>query len=163
MTEIINEEVQPIEGRKEEELTIETVTNNISEITEAKVSITNYVHYIETKAIAKLNPNALNEAYKLQVGDVIKMGYIIPEGDKERTQYYEGLIISISNRGLGKTFTLRRSVQNVGVEQVFLMHSPKIVSLVKKQSSKVRRAKLYFIRNLRGKSTRLKVRFSSKT
>ena len=163
MTEIINEEVQSIKETKEEELIIKTVTNNISELAEAKISITNYVHYIETKAIEKLNRNALNEAYKLQVGDVIKMGYIIPEGDKERTQYYEGLIISISNRGLGKTFTLRRSVQNVGVEQVFLIHSPKIVSLVKKQSSKVRRAKLYFIRNLRGKSTRLKVRFSSKT
>ena len=93
---------------------------------------------------------------KLRVGDIIRMGYIIPEGDKERTQYYEGLIISISNRGLGKSFTLRRTVQGVGVEQVFLANSPKITSIVKKQSSKVRRAKLYFIRSLRGKSTRLK-------
>lgn len=93
---------------------------------------------------------------KIQVGDIIRLGYIIPEGDKERTQYYEGLIISISNRGLGKSFTLRRMVQGVGVEQVFLANSPKIVSIIKKQSSKVRRAKLYFMRSLRGKSTRLK-------
>jgi large subunit ribosomal protein L19 len=93
---------------------------------------------------------------KLRVGDIIRMSYIIPEGDKERTQYYEGLIISISNRGLGKSFTLRRTVQGIGVEQVFLANSPKITSIVKKQSSKVRRAKLYFIRSLRGKSTRLK-------
>ena len=93
---------------------------------------------------------------KLRVGDIIRMGYIIPEGDKERTQYYEGLIISISNRGLGKSFTLRRTFQGLGVEQVFLANSPKITSIVKKQSSKVRRAKLYFIRSLRGKSTRLK-------
>jgi large subunit ribosomal protein L19 len=93
---------------------------------------------------------------KLRVGDIIRMGYIIPEGDKERTQYYEGLIISISNRGLGKSFTLRRTVQGIGVEQVFLANSPKITSIIKKQSSKVRRAKLYFIRSLRGKSTRLK-------
>ena len=93
---------------------------------------------------------------KLRVGDIIRMAYIIPEGDKERTQYYEGLIISISNRGLGKSFTLRRNVQGIGVEQVFLANSPKITSIIKKQSSKVRRAKLYFIRSLRGKSTRLK-------
>ena len=93
---------------------------------------------------------------KIQVGDIIRLGYIIPEGEKERTQYYEGLVISISNRGLGKSFTLRRMVQGVGVEQVFVANSPKIISIIKKQSSKVRRAKLYFMRSLRGKSTRLK-------
>jgi ribosomal protein L19 len=82
----------------------------------------------------------------------------ILEGEKERTQYYEGVVISISNRGLGRSFTLRRSVQGVGVEQVFLLNSPKIVSIIKKQSSKVRRAKLYFIRSLRGKSARLKAK-----
>jgi large subunit ribosomal protein L19 len=92
------------------------------------------------------------------VGDVIRLGYTIPEGEKERTQYYEGLIISIQNRGLGKSFTLRRTVQGIGVEQIFLAHSPKIISINKKQSSKVRRAKLYFIRSLRGKSTRLKTK-----
>ena len=92
----------------------------------------------------------------IRVGDIIRLGYTIPEGDKERTQYYEGLIISISNKGLGKSFTLRRTVQGIGVEQVFLANSPRILSIIRKQSSKVRRAKLYFIRALRGKSTRLK-------
>jgi large subunit ribosomal protein L19 len=72
---------------------------------------------------------------------------------------YEGLIISISNKGLGKSFTIRRTVQGIGVEQIFLANSPKIISIVKKQSSTVRRAKLYFLRFLSGKSTRLKRKF----
>jgi large subunit ribosomal protein L19 len=92
------------------------------------------------------------------VGDIIKIEYKIPEGDKERIKSYEGLIISKQNRSLGKSFTLRRTVQGVGIEQIFLLHSPKIASITKKQSSKVRRAKLYFIRDLSGKSTRLKIK-----
>lgn len=97
---------------------------------------------------------------KIEIGDIIKIGYRIPEGNnKERVQFYEGLVISIANRNLGKTFTIRRNVQGVGLEQIFLMNSPKIVSIVTKQSSKVRRAKLYFIRALRGKATRLKIKY----
>jgi large subunit ribosomal protein L19 len=96
---------------------------------------------------------------KIRVGDIIRLSYIIPEGEKERIQSYEGLIIGIQNRGLGKSFTLRRLVQGIGVEQIFLAHSPKIISITKKQSSKVRRSKLYFLRFLNGKSTRLKRKF----
>lgn len=96
--------------------------------------------------------------HQVEIGDIVRIGYIIPEGDKERTQYYEGVVIAKQNRGLGKSFTIRRSVQGVGVEQVFLVHSPKIVSIVRKQASKVRRAKLYYLRELTGKSTRLKVK-----
>ena len=94
----------------------------------------------------------------IEIGDILRIGYIIPEGEKERTQYYEGVVIAKQNRGLGKSFTIRRSVQGIGVEQVFLVNSPKIVSMTKKQSSKVRRAKLYYLRELSGKSTRLKVK-----
>ena len=123
-------------------------------IKEKNISI-NLLKIIEEKYLKE--KSLLTETNeKLQVGDIIRLGYIIPEGDKERTQYYEGLIISISNRGLGKSFTLRRNVQGIGIEQVFLANSPKIVSISKKQSSKVRRAKLYFLRNLTGKATRLK-------
>lgn len=99
-----------------------------------------------------------NTVQTIEIGDIVRIGYIIPEGDKERTQFYEGVIIAKQNKGLGKSFTIRRSVQGIGVEQIFLLHSPKIVSLVKKQSSKVRRAKLYYLRELSGKSTRLKVK-----
>jgi len=115
-----------------------------------------FIKLIESKF---LKPNQMISSTKntlLEIGDILRIGYTILEGGKERTQYYEGLVISKSNRGLGKSFTLRRSVQGVGVEQIFLLNSPKIVSITKKQSSKVRRAKLYFIRELTGKSTRLK-------
>lgn len=106
-----------------------------------------------------------NESYvskgedKINVGEIIRIGYTIQEGDKERVQYYEGLIIAQQNRGLNRSFTLRRTVQGIGLEQVFILHSPKIVSIVKKQKSKIRRSKLYFIRELSGKSTRLKRKF----
>lgn len=118
----------------------------------------NLINLVEQKY---LNPNCLlsEQKEKIRVGDIIRLGYLIPEGEKERIQFYEGLIISISNRNLGKTFTLRRTVQGVGVEQIFIANSPKIVSITKKQSSKVKRAKLYFIRFLSGKSTRLKRQF----
>jgi large subunit ribosomal protein L19 len=94
----------------------------------------------------------------VNVGDVIKLQYKIPDGDKERIQSYEGLIIAKQNRGLGKSFTLRRNVDGIGVEQVFLENSPKIVSIKINQASKIRRSKLYFIRQLKGKATRLKVK-----
>jgi len=115
-----------------------------------------FIKLIESKF---LKPNQVISSTKntrLEIGDILRIGYTILEGGKERTQYYEGLVISQSNRGLGRSFTLRRSVQGVGVEQIFLLNSPKIVSITKKQSSKVRRAKLYFIRELTGKATRLK-------
>jgi len=128
-----------------------TITDNLKTSSERRNSL-NLIKLVEAKYFQK------NNIEEIRVGDIIRLGYLIPEGDKERIQYYEGLIISISNRQLGKTFTLRRTVQGVGVEQVFLLNSPKITSLIKKQSSKVRRAKLYFIRNLRGKSTRLKAK-----
>jgi large subunit ribosomal protein L19 len=123
-----------------------------------KIKLFDFIKLIEMKYS---KPTALLDEDKnpIEVGDIIKMGYLIPEGDKERVQSYEGLVISISNKGLGKSFTLRRTVQGIGVEQVFLANSPKIVSILKKQSSKIRRAKLYFLRFLSGKSTRLKRKF----
>jgi large subunit ribosomal protein L19 len=107
---------------------------------------------------SKFLKNENDKSTEIKVGDIIKIEYKIPEGDKERIQSYEGLVISKQNRSLGKSFTLRRTVQGVGIEQIFLLHSPKIASITKKQSSKVRRAKLYFIRALSGKSTRLKIK-----
>jgi large subunit ribosomal protein L19 len=97
-----------------------------------------------------------NVKEKFKIGDIIRIGYLIPEGNKERTQFYEGLIIAKKNRGFSKTFTLRRSVQGIGIEQIFLENSPKLVSILKKQSFKVRRAKLYFVRSFKNKGTKLK-------
>jgi len=115
----------------------------------------NLVKFIEEKHL-KNAPYSTKGDDLLQIGDIVRIGYTIQEGSKERTQFYEGLIIAKQNRGLGKTFTIRRMVQGIGVEQVFLFNSPKIVNVVRKKMSKVRRSKLYFIRQLTGKSARLK-------
>lgn len=129
-------------------------------VKQEKINKTKLIESIESKFLTKnLVKNADKTDTELAIGDIVRLGYTIYEGTKERVQYYEGLIIAKQNKGLGKSFTLRRSVQGIGVEQVFLLNSPKIVSITKKQSSKVRRAKLYFIRALRGKATRLKRKF----
>ena len=137
-----------------------TINNikNQTNLQNKKLPSIDLVKYVEAKYLNPVNI-AGSKSNTIEVGDIIRLGYLIPEGEKERTQYYEGLIISKSNRNLGKSFTLRRTVAGVGVEQIFLLNSPKIVSVTKKQSSKVRRAKLYFIRSLSGKATRLKTKF----
>lgn len=112
----------------------------------------NILEIVETKYKLK----ETSSIPEIKTGDIIQIAYKIPEGDKERIQNYEGVVISKQNRNLGKSFTIRRTVQGVGVEQIFFLNSPKIASIVKKQSSKVRRSKLYFLRDLRGKETRLK-------
>jgi large subunit ribosomal protein L19 len=95
----------------------------------------------------------------LFVGDNIKLGVLIKEGNKERTQYYEGIIIAKKNTGLNKTITVRRVLQGIGIERIFLIHSPKLISLEVTKSSRVRRSKLYYLRSLSGKASRLKQRF----
>jgi large subunit ribosomal protein L19 len=130
---------------------------NLTRINKKKMNQKNIINIIE-KDFLNLNYNA----DLIKVGNVIRLAYKIKEGEKERTQTYEGLIISNQNKNLGKSFTLRRNVQGVGVEQIFLAHSPKILSVIKKQSSKIRRAKLYFIRKLKGKAARLKTKTEGK-
>ena len=96
----------------------------------------------------------------VRVGDTVRLGVEIKEGAKTRTQAYEGVVISQKNSGLNKTITVRRVMQGIGVERCFLIHSPKIQSIEIKRSSKVRRSKLYYLRELSGKATRLKQRFN---
>jgi large subunit ribosomal protein L19 len=131
--------------------------------TETKVKISNddLIKSVESKYLKEINMKSDSSNTQLEVGDILRIGYTIYEGSKERVQYYEGVVIAKQNRGLGKSFTIRRSVQGIGIEQVFLLNSPKIVSITKKQSSKVRRAKLYFLRGLTGKATRLKRKFQN--
>ena len=131
--------------------------------TETKVKISNndLLKFVESKYLKEVNMQSDSNNTRLEVGDVLRIGYTIYEGTKERIQSYEGVVIAKQNRGLGKSFTIRRTVQGIGVEQVFLLNSPKIVSITKKQSSKVRRAKLYFLRGLTGKATRLKRKFQN--
>ena len=127
--------------------------------TKTKINKTALINSVESKFLKENIIKSYSSNTQLEVGDVLRIGYTVYEGNKERTQYYEGVVIAKQNRGLGKSFTIRRTVQGIGVEQVFLLHSPKILSITKKQSSKVRRAKLYFLRGLTGKATRLKRKF----
>ena len=92
----------------------------------------------------------------LKIGDNVKIGVKIIEGNKERIQFYEGTIIAKKNSSINATITVRKILQGVGVERIFLIHSPKVDSIVVLRSSKVRRSKLYYLRNLKGKASRLK-------
>lgn len=95
----------------------------------------------------------------IYVGDTIRVGVRIQEGGKERIQPYEGTVIAMRNGGINKSITVRRIFQGVGVERVFLLHAPKVASIKVLRRSKVRRAKLYYLRDRVGKATRLKQRF----
>ena len=95
----------------------------------------------------------------LKIGDNVKIGVKIIEGNKERVQFYEGTIIAKKNSLINTTITVRKILQGIGVERIFLIHSPKVDSIEVLRSSKVRRAKLYYLRNLRGKASRLKQTF----
>ncbi|MBE9248013.1 50S ribosomal protein L19 [Dolichospermum sp. LEGE 00240] len=95
----------------------------------------------------------------IYVGDTIKVGVKIQEGTKFRVQPYEGVVIARRNGGINETITVRKVFQGVGVERVFLLHSPLVESIKVLRRGKVRRAKLYYLRNLVGKATRIKQRF----
>jgi large subunit ribosomal protein L19 len=95
----------------------------------------------------------------IHVGDTIKVGVKIVEGGKERIQPYEGTVIAMRNGGINETITVRRVFQGVGVERVFLLNSPRIANIKIIRRGKVRRAKLYYLRNRVGKATRIQQRF----
>jgi large subunit ribosomal protein L19 len=95
----------------------------------------------------------------VHVGDTVRVGVKIREGEKERTQPYEGVVIAKRSAGITQNITVRRVFQNVGVERVFLIHSPRIESVKVLRRGKVRRAKLFYLRQRTGKSARLKQRF----
>jgi len=91
-----------------------------------------------------------------KIGDTVKVYFKIVEGKTERVQVYEGLVISMANSGLRKTFTVRKMSFGVGVERVFPMHSPRVEKIEVTRQGKVRRAKLYYIRDRVGKAAKVK-------
>jgi len=95
----------------------------------------------------------------LKIGDNVKIGVKIIEGNKERVQFYEGTIIAKKNSSINTTITVRKILQGIGIERIFLIHSPKVDSIKILRSSKVRRSKLYYLRALKGKASRLKQAF----
>ncbi|MEQ8755031.1 MAG: 50S ribosomal protein L19 [Coleofasciculus sp. G1-WW12-02] len=95
----------------------------------------------------------------VHIGDTVRVGVRIREGNKERVQPYEGTVIAMRHGGINQTMTVRRVFQGVGVERVFLLHSPRIASITIVRRGKVRRAKLFYLRERVGKATRVKQRF----
>lgn len=95
----------------------------------------------------------------IHIGDKVRIGLLIEEGNKERIQISEGVVISKNKSQLNTTITVRKILHNIGVEKVYLIHSPRIKNITITRRSKVRRAKLYYLRNRSGKATRLKQKF----
>jgi large subunit ribosomal protein L19 len=92
----------------------------------------------------------------VKVGDTVKVHFRIIEGKNERIQMYEGLVIAIKNSQVGKTFTVRKNSYGVGVERVFPLHSPRVAKVELVRPGRVRRAKLYYIREKIGKSAKIR-------
>ncbi|MGI6308768.1 MAG: 50S ribosomal protein L19 [Dethiobacteria bacterium] len=91
-------------------------------------------------------------------GDTVRVHFKVVEGNRERIQIFEGIVIKRRGSGLGESFTVRRISYGVGVERVFPLHSPKIEKVEVIRKGLVRRAKLYYVRSLRGKAARIKER-----
>ena len=95
-------------------------------------------------------------------GDTLRVNVRVREGDKERIQAFEGVCIARKHGGVHETFTVRKISGGVGVERIFPLHSPGIASIEVVREGRVRRAKLYYLRNLRGKAARIRERQSSR-
>mgnify|MGYP000170327702 CR=1 FL=1 len=96
------------------------------------------------------------EVPAFNVGDTVKIGYKIIEGGKERVQNFEGVVIAKRNGGIQESFTVRHISYGVGVEKTYPLHSPKIASIKVVRKGKVRRAKLYYLRDRVGKRAKVK-------
>ncbi len=121
-------------------------------IAQTNLSSSNLIKEFEREQLKKQLP-------EIYVGDTVKVGVKITEGNKERVQPYEGVVIAKRHGGLHQTITVRRIFQGIGVERVFMLHSPQVASLKVERRGKVRRAKLFYLRDRVGKATRVKQRF----
>ena len=125
--------------------------NTVSETTQT-LSASNLIKEFENEQLKKELP-------EIYVGDTVKVGVKITEGNKERVQPYDGVVIAKRHGGINQTITVRRIFQGIGVERVFMLHSPQVASLKVERRGKVRRAKLFYLRDRVGKATRVKQRF----
>lgn len=108
------------------------------------------------KAIQAINENQLKKVPDLKPGDTVKVHTKIIEGNKERIQVFEGVVIRVKGTGINQTFTVRKLSYGIGVERTFLIHSPKLAKIQIVRRAKVRRAYLTYLRGLRGKAAKLK-------
>jgi large subunit ribosomal protein L19 len=104
------------------------------------------VNVIDKITAKQLNPNVP----EFRVGDTVKVNVKIIEGNKERTQAYEGIVVAKKGSGISETFTVRKESAGVGVQRVFPVHSPKLASIEVLRKGKVRRAKLNYLKNVVG-------------
>ena len=132
--------------------TVEKEEKKLVSETTKRNSVSTLIEEFENEQIKKELP-------EIYVGDTVKVGVKITEGNKERVQPYEGVVIAKRHGGLNQTITVRRIFQGIGVERVFMLHSPQVASLKVERRGKVRRAKLFYLRDRVGKATRVKQRF----
>ncbi|RZP29290.1 50S ribosomal protein L19 [bacterium] len=109
-------------------------------------------------AIQEIENAQLTDRPNMRPGDTVRVHVKVKEGEKERVQVFEGLVIGQHRGGARATFTVRKIAFGQGVERVFPLHSPMIDKIEVVRSARVRRAKLYFLRKLRGKAARLRER-----
>ena len=134
------------------DVAVEEKGKNIVSETTKKINYYNLIEEFENEQLKKELP-------EIYVGDTVKVGVRITEGNKERVQPYEGVVIAKRHGGINQTITVRRIFQGIGVERVFMLHSPQVASLKVERRGKVRRAKLFYLRDRVGKATRVKQRF----
>ncbi len=96
-----------------------------------------------------------DELPMVHVGDVVQVHYLIKEGDKERVQLFTGTVLAIRGRGIARTIVVRRIVQGEGVERIFPLHSPRVQDVVITRRGKVRKSRLYYLRDRVGKQTKV--------
>ncbi|MGO1596981.1 MAG: 50S ribosomal protein L19 [Sphingobacterium sp.] len=108
------------------------------------------VKFVEDQAVAR------NEVPAFKAGDTISVHYKIREGNKERVQIYQGVVLQLNSEGANATFTVRKMSNGIGVERIFPVNSPNIQKIDINSVGKVRRAKLFYLRGLTGKAARIK-------
>ena len=106
--------------------------------------------------IKQIEAESLREVASFNVGDTVRVNFKVIEGNKERIQAYEGIVIARKHGGLRETFTVRRISNGIGVERTFPVHSPKIDSIIVVRKGSVKRAKLYYLRERTGKAAKVK-------
>jgi len=148
-----NEVKEVKEGNDESSLKIDTNSKKSNEsIPKIKMSAQEIISDFESSQEKSKVPD-------VYVGDTVRVGVRISEGNKERVQPYEGVVIAKRHGGINQTITVRRIFQGIGVERVFMVHSPQVASIKVERRGKVRRSKLFYLRERVGKATRVKQRF----
>lgn len=150
-------------------MAVDPIETSVDEATDATSGATAVAEKSTSKNSKKLSAAALIQEFEdaqlksdlpeIYVGDTVRVGVRISEGNKERVQPYEGVVIAKRHGSLNQTITVRRIFQGIGVERVFMLHSPQVASVKIERRGKVRRAKLFYLRDRVGKATRVKQRF----